>query len=193
MPLFQLPDSRKGRAIQNKETKVIDMGFKWVGIIIWAITVFTIIFTTVSLVPMATTPCPNAEKIASLIEIPACPKTPDCNATCNAVSTCKRTNFEGGCHLPKHIFERNITIRSYTGVSNIPSLFAGNELLAVKIQNKDLFTGCFYEFTYNNELVLHRLIGIYNGYLLFKGDNNDTTERVKFDDLKYLIVGVNFK
>jgi len=132
--------------------------------------------------------CPdlNVEELVSFINIPSCPP---CSLVCSGGRT-----FDA-CHLPDSVFDRRVTRRSYTGFSNIPSIFMGNELETVSVEGRDdLFVGCFYGFrTVEGDVKVHRLMGIYPGYLSFRGDNNDTFEEVQFEDLLYLVRAVNFK
>lgn len=123
--------------------------------------------------------------------IVSCPAAPDC--ICTASCAAKARVFEA-CHIPERFFNRPSTFKSYSGLSNIPSIFGGNVLETVGVGEKDkLLAGCFYGFDYEDEEYLHRLAGIYPDYLLFQGDNNDGFERVDRDAVKYLLLGVMYK
>ena len=116
-----------------------------------------------------------------------CPKSPDCS--CSASCSTKNVAFEG-CHLPKSVFSKPSTVMDYTGFSNIPSIFASNELVVVKVDG--FYEGCFYGFQHEGEIIVHRLLGVYDSYLVFKGDNNEGTEKVDKEAVQFLVREVRF-
>jgi len=127
----------------------------------------------------------------SLYFASSCPKIPDCNAF--ASCSCHNERVYEACHLPPEIFERHIYRQQYIGFSNVPTFFSENVFNVIDVKGKeDLFVGCFYGFTYEGGNVVHRLLAIYPSYLLFRGDNNEGTERVTFDKVNFLVVGVIF-
>jgi len=133
--------------------------------------------------------CPNidAKEIASNIIIPECPQQPSCPST-KASCTCPLARTVEACHIPDEYFSKSYERKTYTGMSNQPSIFMGNQLITVNVTSKkDLFVGCYYGFEHEEQEKVHRLIGIYSDYLLFRGDNSDGIEKVNFNDIFYLV------
>lgn len=113
---------------------------------------------------------------------------PDC--LCSASCSSKSKVFEG-CHIPARYLRERPKTMDYTGFSNIPSIFAGNTLKVIDVTNP-LFPGCFYAFDYGGETIIHRLLGAYENHVVFRGDNNDEFENVRYSDVKFLVTGIEF-
>lgn len=119
------------------------------------------------------------------------PSCPDCYCEASCSASLKAVE---GCHIPEKFFRRKIERITITGYSNIPTMFAGNELTAIELEeNEELIPGCFYRYKTEDYLAIHRLLGVYPDYLAFRGDNNDSFEKIQRENLTHLILGVNFK
>lgn len=122
-----------------------------------------------------------------------CPDYQECPA-CSAKASCGAGKTFDACHLTDEYFKMQAEDLPYTGFSNIPSIFMGNKIVTVPVDSEeDLFVGCFYGFEHSGEEKLHRLIGIYSDYLVFRGDNNGANEKVYFKDVKYLVRSIKFE
>lgn len=165
------------------------------GVIAGLILVFLFGVTFSKLVAGVTLMAPdvNVERLGSSIKIPACPGCPQCPSA-EATCFCPGAKFFEGCHIPEKYFEEKYTVRTTTGFSNIPTMVMGNKIITIDVKSeKELFVGCFYGFEREGELKVHRLMGVYPNYLLFRGDNSEGFEKVEFKDVKYLVREIQFK
>ena len=133
-----------------------------------------------------------------LIQVNQCPETKECpDCICRTEATCTtQPSFVQGCHLPQELYNKQQwQTREYTGLSNLPTIFMGNELTTIKTkENSKLYPGCFYGYTTEQEeIIVHRLLGVYSTYLVFKGDNNQGMEKVQREQLRFLVTGIKFK
>lgn len=122
-----------------------------------------------------------------------CPACPACE--CKASASCEpEVKLVEACHIPDRYFSMPSKNYEYTGLSNIPSFFMGNKIEVVKVESeKDLFVGCHYGFIDGEIMKVHRLLAVYDDYLVFRGDNSPGTEEVSFDAVQFLVRSVDFK
>lgn len=152
---------------------------------------------SVSVFYFANTPSEEPEKIVYL----NCPQTicPKLECAGQSCPSCI-CNYEPawriiqGCHIPKEYKNMQTTELTITGYSMQPTLFKGNTLKGVSFEKSMLknLEGCMILFTQEDERIIHRVKGVYNEYVITQGDNGDTTEKVDFNQIQYLITEVEF-
>lgn len=80
------------------------------------------------------------------------------------------------------------------GMSMRPSIFSGNTLLLEEYNGETLKAGQIIRYSSSDGgHIVHRIRASYietKGYLLVKGDNTDTQERVEKEDVTHLVYGV---
>jgi len=80
------------------------------------------------------------------------------------------------------------------GMSMRPSIFSGNTLLLTEYDGETLEAGQIIRYSSSDGgHVIHRIRASYietEGYLLLKGDNTDTQERVEKEDVTHIVHGV---
>lgn len=91
----------------------------------------------------------------------------------------------------------NVSTISTVGDSMQPTLFTGNRII-VTTYNPDcvnLREGMIIGYTRdsagsNSTNVVHRISAVYNDYFLAQGDNTGTSEKVKYENINYVVLGV---
>jgi len=80
------------------------------------------------------------------------------------------------------------------GMSMRPTIFTGNTVLLDKYENKEIEAGQIIRYrSENGGHIIHRVRADYldtEGYLLVKGDNTDTSERVEKGKVTHIVEGV---
>ena len=87
----------------------------------------------------------------------------------------------------------NVKTDSFTGSSMQPTIWTGNRLI-IKEYNRDydvLKEGMIIMYKTESGLVVHRIKAIYYSHILTQGDNlYEQSEKIKYEDVKYIIQGV---
>lgn len=80
------------------------------------------------------------------------------------------------------------------GMSMRPSIFSGNTLLLDKYDGKDLESGQIIRYSSSEGgHIVHRVRASYietGGYVLVKGDNTDSQDRVEKEDITHIVHGI---
>ena len=88
----------------------------------------------------------------------------------------------------------NITVSGFSGFSMRPTIFGENTLILSNYTNQTLTAGEIIVFkTEENNSVVHRIKGLYPKYLYTQGDNNNAHEKIKYSQIKYIVIGVLFE
>lgn len=115
---------------------------------------------------------------------------PNCECTSSCTSETRQVQ---GCHINMFKNKKPEKEMQYTGMSNIPTIFQGNTLKYITITEEDiLIPGCFYMYDNNGEKTVHRLIAEYASYAIFRGDNNQKTEKIPRKNITRLITGIEY-
>lgn len=84
----------------------------------------------------------------------------------------------------------NASLSRTTGLSMQPTIFTGNKAIEVEYTNQILREGQIITFKNGNSSTIHRIKGIYKEYILTQGDNNQVHEKVFYDDIENVVIGV---
>lgn len=84
-----------------------------------------------------------------------------------------------------------------SGISMQPTVFTNNILIVRDYDfktNKQLKEGQIIGFIDNQrKLTVHRIKGVYDDYYITQGDNNPESEKVRSENIQFVVVGVLYK
>lgn len=98
------------------------------------------------------------------------------------------------CHLPEKYFKLNQQSIELTGYSMQPAIFTGNKLRMVKFKEwmlKDI-EGCPVLFEIEGTRIIHLVKGVYYNHIITQGMNNSFSERVEFEEIKLVGIGIEY-
>ena len=160
------------------------------GIIIVFALAFSIIILD-SIISTSKPECICNKQCPSLPTIPKCP-----SLTCHPQSHQILPAYE---KVDYDFDGRNFIIYNISSYSEVfgqsmkPSLFTGYKVLWKDVKNaSSIREGDIVEYNDGNEKVVHRIKAKYINYAIVQGDNNKEEERVNYDQIKHVAVGVLF-
>lgn len=94
----------------------------------------------------------------------------------------------------------DLIIKNVAGVSDVfgysmqPAIFTGNKLILKQYHDRSqLKEGVIIYYKTNDRYRVHRIKGLYEDFLVVQGDNLAEEEKIKYDQIKYIVVGVLYE
>jgi len=98
--------------------------------------------------------------------------------------------LRGGDLIVKNV----ATIANTYGYSMQPTIFSGNKLILYDYHDRSqLKEGMIIFYVSNGKNRVHRIKGLYEDFLVVQGDNLLEEEKIKYDQIKYVVVGVLYE
>ncbi len=102
-------------------------------------------------------------------------------------------NFEYE-YLDNKLSVENVELIFGMGTSMQTSMFTGNILISKNITNiNGLREGMIINYDIGNGITTHRISGIYPTFVIAQGDNSDLNERVNYENITSIVIGVLYR
>lgn len=85
-----------------------------------------------------------------------------------------------------------VETKDFLGVSMIPTIFSRNTLIVKEYRGGELTEGIIVVADVNGELFAHRIVAVYNDEIILLGDNVNRINKIKKEDILYIIEGILF-
>ena len=129
------------------------------------------------------------------------------NGICNYSFECKPNIFGKNNNIqPAHVDVQysmrgsDLIIKNVAGVSDVfgysmqPTIFTGNKLILKQYHDRSqLKEGVIIYYKTNDRYRVHRIKGLYEDFLVVQGDNLPEEEKIRYDQIKYIVVGVLYE
>lgn len=90
-----------------------------------------------------------------------------------------------------NIILSNASLCRITGISMRPTMFTGNKIIKTEYNEQYLKEGQIIIYKNDdNTTVAHRIKALYSDHLYVQGDNNKGHEKIQYDQIESIIIGV---